>query len=169
MKLAGKPSQSSQPLVAVDQQMVAQETPQKKRKASEVVAGSDAETPDMFFKDLFKRGKISAKLVQQGCEAVLTQTLESQTHVSRWAKSGNRGGRPQHIHRDLIRSMSKQSRMPQLYQATAKFWDPLRNSPTEACMNFLLPHEVQTLDVLVVRQRRIFVCCKHGAQNNLYG
>ena len=121
----------------------------------------------MFLHGLFKTGKISSQILRQGSEAYLNTTPESNYTLRKWAKTGCWGKHPTNTHRDVVRVMSKQSRMPMVYQAKAQFWGSLTNQPCEDWMYFMLPHEVLDRQVDVPSEWLGLDSCYSGLQANL--
>lgn len=123
---------------------VRQQLASLKRSASVVEGNTDQPTPDGFLHGLFKKGKISATMVQQGSAAMLNRTSESDDRLRTWASIGAAGEHPQNCHRDLVQKMSKDTKLPQLYVADTWYWDPVASTRIKGEMYFLLPFEVWT-------------------------
>jgi hypothetical protein len=59
-----------------------------------------------------------------------------------WAAAGAQGAIVRNLHRDLQRSMVKNSSYPHVYEASIPFWDRVKNKQYNDTMFFLLPYEV---------------------------
>jgi hypothetical protein len=111
-------------------------TPKRKR---EDVPSLSADT---YLQSLYRRGAISSVSLREGSEAILNQSPESIQKLRSWSKAGTFGKHPSNTQRDIIRTIGKDSGMPNLYQARAKLWDPLAGVPREELIHLLLPHEM---------------------------
>ena len=62
--------------------------------------------------------------------------------VRKLAKAGNEGRATSHVHRDLLREMTKQSKWPDLYWATIRTWSAKAQAVQKVQVPLLLPHEL---------------------------
>lgn len=69
--------------------------------------------------------------------------------VHRLSKAGKRGELPSHVHRDLLRTVMKPSRWPDVYVAEVRTWSNKLQLATKTKVPMLLPHEI--LQKMVLR------------------
>ena len=100
---------------------------------------SPAKRLNINLEDLFLANDISGLRTQQ-----LFQDAQDAGMVNarRLAKAGNAGKATSHVHRDLLREMTKQTKWPDLYWATIRTWDAKAQAVKKVQVPLLLPHEL---------------------------
>ena len=106
------------------------------------------QTPSEFLGKLYKKGKIAATDVVEGCKAsssVGGNVSKVDPNCASWANSS-----AQHASRNLLSKLAreKSGTACDLYAVKAPFWDRVKNKSYTGLLYFLLPFEV--LDQLII-------------------
>ena len=90
---------------------------------------------EQFFKDKFKKGKLSAVELVQGSNAAPSTD-------SKLAKCAAGGKHPGNAHRDVMLNLGRKSKFPDVYSADLPLWNHDENQKEWSEAYFLLPYEV---------------------------
>lgn len=95
------------------------------------------------YRKVMKTVLLSNKISGLDCQRLaMASTLAGSRGVEDFGKAGTGGSHPQNIHRDLLRSIMKDSDYPTYYFADVPLYDPKLQSTVIVRMPFLLPHEM---------------------------
>ena len=94
-----------------------------------------------FLKGLYKIGRITSPEFQEGCEADSSR-VGSDPLSQKIAKSGSSGRNKGVCHRDIMKTLGRQSDRPQVYDTDIDFWDSQTQSKVRQPCHFLLPSEI---------------------------
>ena len=121
----------------------------RKRLGYDADKASGTKGVDDAMRGLFKKGRFSAKEVQN-TSAVIVDAMSagsrsrpassSIANIADFATAGGEGAREGNLSRDIITKMGKKSNYPQVYNSPCTFWDQDSNSTIEGDMSFLLLH-----------------------------